>query len=112
MPKGQVVVAGTSTTLLCEAASTSSLAITWTKDGQELELSIPVETENGISRRNLVFSNLSASDSGNYTCNVRSDFQMRTLNATGFLDVFSESISMSLHYAELLCPSHQLLLLL
>lgn len=87
----QVVVAGTSTTLLCAAASQDTLTIEWTKDGEVVSLSALMEAGNGVYRRNLLFANLLASDTGSYVCMVTSDFQGVTLTSDpARLDVFSE----------------------
>lgn len=87
----QVVVARTSTTLFCAAASQANLTIEWTKDGEAISLPALIEAGNGVYRHNLLFSNLLASDSGIYLCTVRSEFRMVTLSSgPASLDVFSE----------------------
>lgn len=89
-PDDVVAVAGSMTTLMCAAASSSNLTLYWTKNGVNILLPGAVDTANGLTRYDLLFSSLVADDSGNYECSVRSDFYRQTITSSATLVVFGE----------------------
>ncbi|UYV75076.1 HMCN2 [Cordylochernes scorpioides] len=68
----RTAIVGQKTTAVCSTTSsgTERLSFTWLKEGRELDSRVKVNTMDGIS--NIIFTELTEEDEGNYTCRVTS----------------------------------------